>query len=89
MRRIVLVASLAFSAPAQDGCATGRVITLGPASAWTHVNPDTRFPNIDGGFCCDQRTLYVPSHDITFWVLLYLPKLVVSNSLGLRVGGLR
>jgi hypothetical protein len=38
---------------------------------WTYVNPSTRFPASDGGFCCDQRTIYVPSHDLTVWLLQY------------------
>jgi hypothetical protein len=51
-----------FAARSDDGGVT-----------WTHVDPYTRFPNLDGGFCCDQRTLYVPSRDITVWQLMYLP----------------
>lgn len=46
---------------------------------WTHVNPYTRFPNLDGGFCCDQRALYVPSRDLTLWQLLYLPSAVKGS----------
>lgn len=39
---------------------------------WTHISPYTKFPASDGGFCCDQLTLYVPPpHDITIWVLQY------------------
>jgi hypothetical protein len=38
-------------------------------TSWTYVSPYTRFPATDGGFCCDQRVLYVPSHDITIWLL--------------------
>jgi hypothetical protein len=40
-------------------------------STWTHVNPYTFFPAIDGGFCCDQRVEHVPSHDLTVWTLQY------------------
>ena len=40
--------------------------------SWTYINPATNFPNSDGGFCCDQRTIYVPSHDITIWLLQYV-----------------
>lgn len=35
------------------------------------ISPYTRFPAVDGGFCCDQRCIYVPSHDITVWFLQY------------------
>jgi len=38
---------------------------------WTYVSPYTTFPASDGGFCCDQRTIYVPSRDITVWLLQY------------------
>jgi hypothetical protein len=39
--------------------------------SWTHVNPFTRFPALDAGFCCDQTTVYVPEHDMTLWFLQY------------------
>lgn len=34
---------------------------------WTFVNPFTA-NNADGGFCCDQKVIYVPSHDLMIWV---------------------
>jgi hypothetical protein len=40
-------------------------------ASWTHVNPATFFPSVDNGFCCDQRIVYIPSRDITVWVLQY------------------
>jgi len=46
---------------------------------WIHVDPYTRFPNLNGGFCCDQRTLYLPSRDITIWQLLYLPSALTGT----------
>ena len=36
------------------------------------VDPYTRFPAVDGGFCCDQRCIYDPAQDITIWYLQYL-----------------
>lgn len=40
-------------------------------ASWEHISPYTFFPSRDGGFCCDQRIVYIPSHDITVWVLQY------------------
>ena len=39
---------------------------------WTYVSPYSRFPAIDGGFCCDQRMYYIASHDITVWLMQYV-----------------
>lgn len=39
---------------------------------WTQFSPFGFFgTDPDSGFCCDQRTVYVPSHDLTIWVLQY------------------
>jgi hypothetical protein len=44
---------------------------------WTYINPYTRFPARDGGFCCDQRALTVPhigsgaDQGMTVWLLEY------------------
>lgn len=38
---------------------------------WTNLDPATFFPAPDGGFCCNQRVEYVPSHDIALWLLQY------------------
>ena len=38
---------------------------------WSYVSPYTTFPATDGGFCCDQRAVYIPSQDITVWLLQY------------------
>lgn len=43
--------------------------SLDSGASWSYVSPYTRFPAVDGGFCCDQRVLYIPSHDITIWLL--------------------
>ncbi len=57
-------------------CAFGTANTYGSLSidsgvTWTHVNPYTKFPASDGGVCCDQRTLYIPSIDCTVWLIQY------------------
>lgn len=38
---------------------------------WSHVNPYTKFGAVDGGFCCDQATVYAPSVDAMIWYLQY------------------
>jgi len=44
---------------------------------WSYLNPYTRFPARDGGFCCDQRTLTIPhigsgvDQGMTVWLLEY------------------
>ena len=35
------------------------------------MSPYTFFPSIDGGFCCDQKAIYVNSHNLAVWVLQY------------------
>lgn len=39
--------------------------------SWTTLNPYTRFPAVDGGFCCDQRVVHVPNPGLTVWLLEY------------------
>ncbi len=39
--------------------------------SWGYINPYTKFPKLDGGFCCDQYTMYVPSYKLTVWLLQY------------------
>ena len=39
---------------------------------WTYIDPGA-FPTADGGFCCDQVTIYDPVNNITIWELLYAP----------------
>ncbi|MGA1607591.1 MAG: hypothetical protein ACO4CT_11445 [Planctomycetota bacterium] len=53
-------------------------------ASWDHVNPYTFFPSRDGGFCCDQRVVYIPSHDITVWVLQYSYS-AASGTAGYRI----
>lgn len=39
--------------------------------SWSLVNPFTLFSAADGGFCCDQKTIHIASHDATVWLLQY------------------
>ncbi|MGB9179721.1 MAG: BACON domain-containing protein [Pyrinomonadaceae bacterium] len=41
-------------------------------SSFTYVNPYTLFPNVNGGFCCDQVTSYAPSQDMALWGVQYV-----------------
>ena len=41
------------------------------ATTFTKVDPTTVFPQDDGGFCCDQVVVYVPSIDMFVWLLQY------------------
>jgi hypothetical protein len=50
---------------------------------WTHINPSTRFPQSDAGFCCDQFTAYHEAEDVAFWLLQY------EFSPGTKQGGQR
>jgi hypothetical protein len=39
---------------------------------FTYVDPETeKWGEANGGFCCDQRVLYSPSHDLWIWILQY------------------
>jgi hypothetical protein len=46
---------------------------------WQYLNPFSIFGT---GFCCDQVTLYDPSHDRQFWLLQYGNHLALANSSG-------
>ena len=39
--------------------------------SWTRYDPYTFFPASDGGFCCDQRALFVRNPDMIIWLLEY------------------
>jgi hypothetical protein len=39
---------------------------------FTYVNPYSQFPNLDGGFCCDQTVIYDHTTGTMIWQLLYL-----------------
>ena len=38
---------------------------------FSNLNPTTIFPQVDGGFCCDQVVVYVPRIDMFVWLLQY------------------
>ncbi|MCA8969658.1 MAG: VCBS repeat-containing protein [Planctomycetes bacterium] len=40
-------------------------------ASWSSVDPFSKFSSLDGGFCCDQRTMYASETDMTFWYLQY------------------
>jgi hypothetical protein len=46
-------------------------ISTDHGSTWSHVDPATSFPSVNGGFCCDQIVIYEPSRDIMIWLLQY------------------
>ena len=41
-------------------------------AAWSPINPFTALPAVDGGFCCDQTSIYAPSVNRTVWLLQYV-----------------
>jgi hypothetical protein len=45
--------------------------SIDSGQTWSYISPYTTFAATDGGFCCDQRTIYIPSADITVWLLQY------------------
>ena len=47
-------------------------------ASWSTVNPYTRFPASDGGFCCDQRVLSTRQGP-TFWYLQYIRSSAGNN----------
>jgi hypothetical protein len=49
---------------------------------WSHINPFTFFPPVNGGFCCDQTVHYAAAHDLTIWILQYS---VAANTNTLRI----
>jgi hypothetical protein len=51
--------------------------------SFTLIDPFSQFPQVYGGFCCDQRTIYDPTRDLTFWSLLYLYDFSFNNELRL------
>ena len=61
----------------QAGIQTGNwyaATTSDDGQSWNYVNPYTKFPASDGGFCCDQFTQYVPNvggTGMVAWLLQY------------------
>jgi hypothetical protein len=47
-------------------------VSTDAGSTFTLRDPFTLFPPINGGFCCDQDVLYVPSHNLFIWYLQYV-----------------
>jgi len=41
-------------------------------NTFTYVSPYTTFPNINGGFCCDQIVNYARNQDMMLWALQYI-----------------
>ncbi len=48
------------------------VYSSNQGNTWTSLSPFTAFPSIDGGFCCDQDTIYDPSRGMFIWFLQYI-----------------
>ncbi len=46
--------------------------SLDGGQTFSFVDPRTEFPNLDGGWCCDQTVVYDRSHDQIVLQLLYL-----------------
>ncbi|HYU80325.1 MAG TPA: hypothetical protein VEK56_15150 [Vicinamibacterales bacterium] len=42
------------------------------ANTWQFVDPYSTLPPVDGGFCCDQTVIGVPSSNLTIWLLQYV-----------------
>lgn len=53
---------------------------------WTHLDPFNTLPPVDGGFCCDQTSIYVPQVDLTVWILQYA-RSATSNVMRIAVRG--
>ncbi len=56
--------------------------TSDDGASWQQVDPFTTLPPAEGGFCCDQTTLFVPGHDVTVWLLQYIQE---ANTNTLRI----
>ncbi|HVS13137.1 MAG TPA: hypothetical protein VMV46_04390 [Thermoanaerobaculia bacterium] len=46
--------------------------SLDAGASWIFTSPFNTLPPVDGGFCCDQTTLYEPSRDLVVWLLQYI-----------------
>ncbi|MFL5384084.1 MAG: hypothetical protein ACJ8GN_16300 [Longimicrobiaceae bacterium] len=46
-------------------------LSVDGGASFSSVNPTTIFPEVDGGFCCDQIVAYVPEIDMFVWLLQY------------------
>jgi len=45
--------------------------SLDGGATFTYRNPTTIFPQVDGGFCCDQVVEYIPQFDLFVWLMQY------------------
>ncbi|HEY7786618.1 MAG TPA: hypothetical protein VIB00_17945 [Pyrinomonadaceae bacterium] len=50
---------------------TFMALTEDGGANFSNINPTTIFPQVDGGFCCDQVVVYVPRIDMFIWLLQY------------------
>ncbi len=41
-------------------------------TSFTYINASTTFPNVNGGFCCDQLAIYDSQNDLMIWYLQYI-----------------
>ncbi len=48
-------------------------LSLDGGATFNNANPTTIFPEVDGGFCCDQVIHYVPEIDMFVWLMQYWP----------------
>ena len=53
-------------------------------SDWNYINPYTKFPVVDGPFCCDQYSIYIPKWGLTVWLLQYQYSKTTKNG-GYRI----
>jgi hypothetical protein len=60
-------------------------VSTNAGKTFSYIDPATDFPTAFFGFCCDQRTIYVPGWDFTAWALLYLPDPSNNNEVRLAV----
>jgi hypothetical protein len=50
-----------------------------------YADPFSAFPEVNGGFCCDQGAAYAAASDLFLWLLLYVPDASGNNTLRLAV----
>lgn len=56
--------------------------SLDHGATWLYTSPFNFFPSVDGGFCCDQTTIYDPSRNLRIWLLQYVKQ---NNTNTLRI----
>ena len=55
--------------------------SLDGGNTFTYVNPYTTFPQVNGGFCCDQVTLSAPQQNMIIWELQYFEDAARNNTI--------